>query len=101
MAVLRRCFKGFMRAFGRRLRIGDAAVAAMLASTVSVVIPFSDMDNLDKRGQVLVCAYAAGGAYVLGGQLGLASELAPELIPPSWWPSWWRASAASAWPGCC
>lgn len=81
MAVLRRCFKGFMRAFGRRLRIGDAAVAGMLASTVSVVIPFSDMDNLDKRGQVLVCAYAAGGAYVLGGQLGLASELAPELIP--------------------
>ncbi len=81
MAVIRRWFGRGLRAFGRKLRIGDAAVVGMLASTVSIVIPFSDMDGIDKRGQVLVCAYAAGGAYVLGGQLGLASELAPQLIP--------------------
>jgi len=80
MAVLRRFFGKGLQKLGALMHIGDAAVVGMFASAVTVVIPFSDMDSVDTRGQVLLCAYAAGGAFVLGGQLGFISEMAPEMI---------------------
>lgn len=82
LTLLKRLLKKPLAKAAQKLRVNENAVVGMLAAAVTVVIPFSDMDAIDERGQTLVCAYGAGGAFVIGGQLGLVGGLAPELILP-------------------
>ena len=82
LEVLRRVLKKPLGWVARKLRVGDAAIAGMLAASVSATLAFTQADQMDSRGLTVMCAFTATAAHVIGGQLGVVASLAPDLVVP-------------------
>lgn len=82
MEVLKVVLKKPLHKCAALMGVGDNAVAGMLASLVSVTLAFTQADDMDERGLIVVCAVCATVAHVIGGQFGVVVELAPELLTP-------------------
>ena len=80
--VLRRVLKKPLGWVARKLGVNDTAIAGMLAASVSATLAFTQADDMDARGLVVMCAFAATAAHVIGGQLGVVASLAPDLVVP-------------------
>lgn len=82
MVALRKLLRKPLHWVAQRMRINDPSVAGLLAASVSVTLVFAQMDEMDERGMVIVCAFCATCAHVIGGQLGVVMELAPTMVVP-------------------
>lgn len=82
LETLRRALKKPLSWAARRLGVNDAAITGMLAASVSATLAFTQADKMDRRGLVVLCAFAATAAHVIGGQLGVVASLAPDLVAP-------------------
>ena len=82
MEVLKKVLRKPLHKCAQLMGIGDNAVAGMLASLVSVTLAFTQADDMDERGLIVVCAVCATVAHVIGGQFGVVVELAPDLLTP-------------------
>lgn len=79
--ILRRLLRRPMEALGKRLGADGGTVAGLLVATVSALIVYTSFDSYPARGRVLLAAFCASGAFVLGGQLGVVSAWAPDMVP--------------------
>lgn len=82
MEVLKKVLRKPLHKCAGWMGVNDNAVAGMLASLVSVTLAFTQADEMDERGLIVVCAVCATVAHVIGGQFGVVAELAPQLITP-------------------
>ena len=82
MEVLKKVLRKPLHRCAVWMGINDNAVAGMLASLVSVTLAFTQAEDMDERGLIVVCAVCATVAHVIGGQFGVVAELAPQLITP-------------------
>ena len=82
LEVLRRVLKKPLGWVARKLGVNDTAIAGMRAASVSATLAFTQADDMDARGLVVMCAFAATAAHVIGGQLGVVASLAPDLVVP-------------------
>jgi len=79
--LLAKALKKPLGAFGRRIGIGDVAVAGLVASLANSIAMFDMIKEMDDRGKVLNMAFACSAAFVFGDHLGYTAGFAPELIP--------------------
>lgn len=79
--VLRRLLRRPMEALGKKIGADGNTVAGLLVATVSALIVYSSYREYPPRGRVLLAAFCASGAFVLGGQLGVVSAWAPDMVP--------------------
>ncbi|WZL73935.1 ethanolamine utilization protein EutH [Clostridiaceae bacterium 35-E11] len=67
---------------GRLLGMGDVAAAGMISSLANNIAMFGMMKDMDENGKVLNAAFAVGGAFVFGGQLGFIAGVNEAMIVP-------------------
>ena len=82
LTVLSRVLRRPLRFVARKMGIGGEAVTGILSAAVSVTLTFTQVEKMDERGLIVVCAFCATGAHVIGGQLGVVADLAPEMVGP-------------------
>lgn len=78
--LLRRAFRKPMDALGKKTGTDSGTVAGLLVGTVSALIVYSSFDQYPSRGRVLLAAFCASGAFMLGGQLSVVSSWAPDMV---------------------
>ena len=78
--LLQRLFKKPMEALGKKLGADGNTVAGLMIATVSALIVYSSFDKYPSRGRVLLAAFCASGAFLLGGQFSVVSLWAPEMV---------------------
>lgn len=66
---------------GRRMGIGETAVAGLVASLANSIAMFDMIRDMDDRGKVVNMAFACSAAFVFGDHLGYTAGFAPSLIP--------------------
>lgn len=79
--LLSKALKKPLGILGRRIGIGDVAVAGLVASLANSIAMFGMIKEMDDRGKVLNMAFACSAAFVFGDHLGYTAGFAPELIP--------------------
>lgn len=82
LTVLSRVLRRPLRFVARKMGVGGEAVTGILSAAVSVTLTFTQVEKMDERGLIVVCAFCATGAHVIGGQLGVVADLAPEMVGP-------------------
>lgn len=81
VGLLSRALRRPLAALGRRMGIGEVAVAGMVASLANSIAMFGMIGEMDDRGKVLNMAFACSAAFVFGDHLGYTAGFAPSLIP--------------------
>ena len=79
--LLSRALKKPLRALGRRMGMGEVAVAGLVASLANSIAMFDMLKDMDERGRVVNMAFACSAAFVFGDHLGYTAGFAPSLIP--------------------
>ena len=79
--LLSRALKKPLRALGRRMGMGEVAVAGLVASLANSIAMFDMLKDMDERGRVVNMAFACSAAFVFGDHLGYTAGVAPSLIP--------------------
>lgn len=77
--------KAFQRPFkyiGKKIKINDSSIAGVFASLASNIPMFFIMKDMDKRGKIINCAFAVGGAFIFGGQFGFVAGVEKSMIVP-------------------
>lgn len=82
LRVLSRLLARPLEGVARWMGINSESLMGMLSAAVSVTLTFTQMDRMDARGTILVCAFCATAAHAIGGQLGVVAELAPDMVVP-------------------
>lgn len=77
---IKRTFKKSLDKLGEKVGLNSTSVAAFIGSLASAIIVFSVFHKLDRKGKVICSAFAVGGAYVFGGQMGYVASEAPEFL---------------------
>ncbi len=67
---------------GRHAGIDKASMLALLVSLATIVPAFATYKDMNPRGKVIVAAYSASVANMLGAHLGFASAIDPSMIAP-------------------
>lgn len=82
LTVLSRVLRRPLQFVARKMGIGGESVTGILSAAVSVTLTFTQVEKMDERGLIVVCAFCATGAHVIGGQLGVVADLAPDMVGP-------------------
>ncbi|MGL4773071.1 MAG: ethanolamine utilization protein EutH [Clostridium sp.] len=77
---IKRTFSSRLDILGKRIGVNSSSIAAFLGSLASAIVIFSTFDKLDDKGKVVCSAFAVGGAYVFGGQMGYVASEIPEYL---------------------
>lgn len=72
--------KNPLKKLSQKLDMNESSITAFLGSFASAIIVFSEFEKLDRKGQVVCSAFAVGGAYLFGGQLGYVVSVESEMI---------------------
>lgn len=65
---------------GKIVGLNDAGVSGFMASLVNSIPMFGIFNKMDKSSKIINSAFAVGGSYVFGGQLGFVGGISPEVI---------------------
>jgi len=79
--ILTKLLRKPLLAFGKLLRINDAAAAGLIASLANSIAAFGMVKDMNERGKVVNIAFAVSAAFVFGDHLGFAAGFAPEILP--------------------
>lgn len=80
--VMTNVFKKPLEKIGNTLGICDKATTALIMTLANNIPAFANMHDMDERGKVMVSAFAVGGAFVLGGQLGFVAGIDKSMLTP-------------------
>jgi len=80
--VMTNVFKKPLAKMGNTLGICDKATTALIMSLANHIPAFANMHDMDERGKVMVSAFAVGGAFILGGQLGFVAGIDKSILTP-------------------
>ena len=80
--VMTNVFKKPLAKMGNVLGICDKATTALIMSLANNIPGFANMHDMHERGKVMVSAFAVGGAFVLGGQLGFVAGIDKSMLTP-------------------
>lgn len=67
---------------GKRIGIGDVAVAGILASIANNIMMFEMFKDMDDRGKIINSAFTVSAAFTFGGQFGFIAGVEKEMIIP-------------------
>lgn len=79
---INRYFSRVLSRFGKILGMDDAGVSGFMASLVNSIPMFGIFEKMDDDSKIINSAFAVGGAYVFGGQLGFVGGISPETVVP-------------------
>ena len=80
--VITKLLRKPLMAAGRWLGINDAAAAGLIASLANSIATFGMVKDMNRRGKVVIIAFAVSAAFVFGDHLGFTAGFAPEMIGP-------------------
>lgn len=80
ISVISRVFHKAFRIIGRKLGADSTAVVGILGGLASNLLIFTTLKDMKEDGKIIACAFAVGGAFIFGGQLGFVSSKAPEIL---------------------
>lgn len=67
---------------GSILGICDNATTALIMTLANPIPAFASMNTMQEKGKVMISAFAVGGAFVLGGQLGFVAGIDKSMLTP-------------------
>lgn len=82
ISVITKVFKKSLEKMGNLLGIGEKATTALIMTLANNIPAFANMHDMDNRGKIIVSAFAVGGAFVLGGQLGFVAGIDKSMLVP-------------------
>ncbi len=82
MHVIIKVFKQPLSKLGKRIGIGEKAVAGLIVALANNIPAFILMKDMDNRGKIICSAFAVSGAFTLGGQLGFVASVDKTMIVP-------------------
>jgi ethanolamine transporter len=80
--VLAKLLRKPLDLLGRRTGINEAAMLALLISLATIIPTFATFRDMNPRGKVVVAAFTASVANLLGAHLGFTSAIDPSMIAP-------------------
>lgn len=80
--VITNIFKKTLIKIGNVLGICDKATIGLIMTLANHIPAFANISDMSERGKVMVSAFAVGGAFVLGGQLGFVAGIDKSVITP-------------------
>jgi ethanolamine transporter len=82
MYVFTKLLKKPLSWLGKRIGIGDVAVAGILASIANNIMMFEMFKDMDDRGKIINSAFTVSAAFTFGGQFGFIAGVEKEMIVP-------------------
>ena len=79
--LLSRILRLPLQMLGKRMGLGEIAMAGLVASLANSIAMFGTVKDMDERGKVINMAFACSAAFVFGDHLGYTAGFAPSLIP--------------------
>ena len=80
ISVISRVFHKAFRIIGRKIGADSTAVVGILGGLASNLLIFTTLKDMKEDGKIIASAFAVGGAFIFGGQLGFVSSKAPEIL---------------------
>ena len=79
---LQRLLRVPLKKAGRLLRLDEAAVAAILIGTVSVLPALAMLKDMTPRGRTAISAYLVSAASLMGAHIAFTMGVSPDLTGP-------------------
>ncbi len=80
--LITRVFRGPLERVGNRLGVNPPTIAGFFVALASIVPAYANMKDMNVRGKVLVSAFTATSANILGPHLGFIASTNQEYIIP-------------------